>query len=122
MKPLYTKILTLNYDAERLSASFKSMLWKWAEANNVNEYNPIELAHLLNEELALMLCGNYCDISEDLQTNTTVREAYVIDELADAVKNVIDDSESLNGKHWPDVIKQCKAAFEKKQKLDKGDY
>lgn len=122
MKPLYTKILTLNYNAECLSASFKSMLKKWAEANNVNEYNPIELAHLLNEELALMLCGNYCDISEELQTNTTVREAYVIDELADAVKSVLDDSESLNGKHWPDILKQCKAAFEKKQKLDKGDY
>ncbi len=122
MKPLYTKILTLNYDAEYLAASFKSMLKKWAEANNINEYNPIELAYLLDGELAMMLCGNYCDISEDLQTNATVREAYVIDELADAVKNVIDDSESLNGKHWPDVIKQCKAAFEKKLKLDKGDY
>lgn len=122
MKPLYTKILTLNYDAMCLSASFKNVLRKWSEANNIDQYNPIELAHLLNEELAFVLCGNYSDISEDLQTNTTVREAYVIDELADAVKNVIDDSESLNGKHWPDVIKQCKAAFEKKQKLDKGDY
>ena len=122
MKPLYTKILTLNHDAECLSASFKSMLWKWAEANNVNEYNPIELAHLLNEELALMLCGNYCDISEELQTNTTVREAYVIDELADAVKSILDDNDTPYGLDWPDVIRKCKAAYEKKQKLDKGDY
>ena len=122
MKPLYTKILTLNYDAECLSASFKNVLRKWAEANNIDGYNPIELAHLLNEELALMLCGNYCDISEDLQTNTTVREAYVIDELADAVKSVLDDNDSQSGEYWPDVIKQCKAAFEKKLKLDKGDY
>lgn len=122
MKPLYTKILTLNYDAERLSASFKSMLWKWAEANNVNEYNPIELAHLLNEELAFVLCGNYSDISEELQTNTTVREAYVIDELADAVKSVLDDNDSQSGEYWPDVINQCRAAYNKKTKLDKGDY
>lgn len=77
MKPLYTKILTLNYDAECLSASFKNVLRKWAEANNIDQYNPIELAHLLNEELAFMLCGNYSDISEGLQTNTTVREAYL---------------------------------------------
>lgn len=122
MKPLYTKILTLNYDAECLSASFKNVLRKWAEANNIDQYNPIELAHLLNEELAFMLCNNYSDISEGLQTNPTVREAYAIDELADAVKSVLDDNDTPYGLEWPDVIKKCKAAFEKKQKLDKGDY
>lgn len=122
MKPLYTKILTLNNDGEALSKSFRDLIREWSEDSKIQQYNPIELAHLLNEELALILCGNYCDVAEDLQTDTTVRGAYVLDELADAVKSILDDNDNQNKMFWPDIIKQCKSAYEKKLKLDNGDY
>lgn len=122
MKPLYTKILTLNDDGEALVTSFRNLINKWAGENKIEQYNPIELAHLLNEELALILCYYYCDAAEGLQTDPKTRESWVIDELASAVKFVLDDNDSESGMYWPDVIKACKAAYEKKLKLDKGDY
>lgn len=122
MKPLYTKILTLNNDGETLAKSFRSLINKWAEENEIEQYNPIELSFLLKEELEVILCYYYCDAVEGLQTNPKTREAWVIDELANAVKFVLDDNDSESGMYWPDVIKACKAAYEKKLKLDKGDY
>ena len=122
MKPLYTKILTHNTDGSALAKSFKNLINEWAEQNNIAQYNPIELSHLLKEELECMLGGIYSDAAEALQTNSTTREAWVMDELANAVKLVLDDNDAESGMHWPDVIAQCKYAYEKKLKLDNGDY
>jgi hypothetical protein len=122
MKALYTKILTLNNDGEALSKSFRDLISEWAEENEIEQYNPIELSHLLKEELECMLGSIYSDAAEALQTNSTTREAWVMDELADAVKLVLDDNDSKSGMHWPDVIAQCKYAYDKKLKLDNHDY
>jgi hypothetical protein len=96
-------------------------LKKWSEENNTELYNPIELAYLLNEELALILCGNFCDVAEERQTNSEVVKDHLIDELSDAVKKVIDDADSKSGDHWPDVISKCRSAYLKKIKFETGD-
>lgn len=122
MKPLYTKILTLNNDGEALTKSFKSSINKWAEENKIEQYNPIELSFFLKEELDVIICYYYCHVAEGLQTDSEARASWIMDELANAVKLVLDDNNTPNGLHWPDVIERCKSAYEKKLKLDKGDY
>jgi hypothetical protein len=121
MKSLYTKVLTHTDEAVQLANSFRNLIKKWSEENNTELYNPIELAYLLNEELALILCGNFCDAAEERQTNSEVVKDHLIDELSDAVKKVIDDNDSKSGGHWPDVINKCRSAYLKKIKHDMGD-
>jgi hypothetical protein len=121
MKSLYTKVLTHTDEAVQLANSFRNLLKKWSEENNTELYNPIELAYLLNEELALILCGNFCDVAEERQTNSEVVKDHLIDELSGAVKKVIDDADSKSGDYWPDVINKCRSAYLKKIKFDMGD-
>jgi hypothetical protein len=121
MNRLYTKILTQTEEANQLANSFRNLIKKWLEENNTELYNPIELAHLLNEELDIILCGNFSDIAEELQTNSEVVKDHLIDELSDAVKKVIDDNDSKSGDYWPDVINKCRSAYLKKIKHDMGD-
>lgn len=67
MKPLYTHSLLLNADANSISNDFRIRLREFIEERQLTQYNPIELQHLLFEELSLSMCMNYSDIAEDLQ-------------------------------------------------------
>ena len=59
MKTLFDDKLTLNDDGINLSASFSSLLKIWLVENNVENFNPIEVELIVNNEIQIEMANLY---------------------------------------------------------------